>query len=43
MQPADVAESFADDIEPARRDLGFEPTATIETGLASFVRWYGLS
>jgi len=27
-------------IEPARRDLGFEPKATIETGLASFVQWY---
>jgi UDP-glucuronate 4-epimerase len=39
MQPGDVAESFAD-IEPARRDLGFEPKATIETGLASFVQWY---
>ena len=24
--------------KPARRDLGFEPKATIETGLASFVR-----
>jgi UDP-glucuronate 4-epimerase len=39
MQPGDVAESFAD-IEPARRDLGFEPKATIESGLANFVRWY---
>jgi UDP-glucuronate 4-epimerase len=39
MQPGDVAESFAD-IEPARRDLGFEPKVTIETGLASFVQWY---
>ena len=39
MQPGDVSESFAD-IEPARRDLGFEPTATIETGLANFVQWY---
>jgi UDP-glucuronate 4-epimerase len=39
MQPGDVAESFAD-IEPAQRDLGFEPKATIETGLASFVQWY---
>jgi UDP-glucuronate 4-epimerase len=39
MQPGDVVESFAD-IEPARRDLGFEPKATIETGLASFVQWY---
>ena len=39
MQPGDVAESFAD-IEPARRDLGFEPKTTIETGLASFGQWY---
>ncbi len=39
MQPGDVAESYAD-IETARRDLGFEPKATIETGLASFVQWY---
>jgi UDP-glucuronate 4-epimerase len=39
MQPGDVAESYAD-IGPARRDLGFEPKATIETGLASFVQWY---
>jgi UDP-glucuronate 4-epimerase len=39
MQPGDVEESFAD-IEPARRDLGFDPKATIESGLANFVRWY---
>ncbi len=39
MQPGDVEESYAD-IDPARRDLGFEPKATIETGLASFVQWY---
>jgi UDP-glucuronate 4-epimerase len=39
MQPGDVAESYAD-IEAARRDLGFEPKTTIETGLASFVQWY---
>lgn len=39
MQPGDVEESCAD-IEPARRDLGFEPKATIEAGLASFVQWY---
>jgi UDP-glucuronate 4-epimerase len=39
MQPGDVAESYAD-IDAARRDLGFEPTATLETGLASFVQWY---
>ena len=39
MQRGDVAESFAD-IESARRDLGFEPKVTIETGLARFVQWY---
>ena len=39
MQPGDVTESFAD-IDSARRDLGYEPTTTIETGLARFVDWY---
>ena len=39
MQPGDVEESYAD-IDSARRDLGFEPKAAIETGLASFVQWY---
>lgn len=39
MQPGDVPASYAD-IETARRDLGFEPKATIETGLAAFVEWY---
>jgi UDP-glucuronate 4-epimerase len=39
MQPGDVPASYAD-IETARRDLGFEPRATIETGLAAFVEWY---
>jgi UDP-glucuronate 4-epimerase len=39
MQPGDVTESYAD-IDAARRDLGFEPKATLETGLASFVQWY---
>jgi UDP-glucuronate 4-epimerase len=39
MQPGDVPASYAD-IETARRDLGFEPRVTIETGLAAFVEWY---
>jgi UDP-glucuronate 4-epimerase len=39
MQPGDVPASYAE-IETARRDLGFEPKATIETGLAAFVEWY---
>ena len=39
LQPGDVPESFAD-IEPSRRDLGFDPKTTIEVGLRRFVQWY---
>jgi UDP-glucuronate 4-epimerase len=39
LQPGDVPETSAD-IETSRRDLGFEPTTTIEVGLARFVEWY---
>jgi UDP-glucuronate 4-epimerase len=39
LQPGDVPESFAD-IEASRRDLGFDPKTTIETGIARFVEWY---
>jgi UDP-glucuronate 4-epimerase len=39
MQAGDVEASFAD-IDTARRDLGFEPKVTIETGLERFVEWY---
>jgi UDP-glucuronate 4-epimerase len=39
MQPGDVAATCAD-IGATRRDLGFEPTTTIEIGLAHFVNWY---
>ena len=39
MQPGDVAESFAD-IDSARRDLGFEPTISVEEGIARFVNWF---
>jgi UDP-glucuronate 4-epimerase len=39
LQPGDVPESFAD-IEASRRDLGFEPKTTIETGIPRFVEWY---
>ena len=39
MQLGDVPASYAD-IETARRDLGFEPQVTIETGLAAFIEWY---
>lgn len=39
MQPGDVKETYAD-IEPARRDLGFDPKTTIEEGLPRFVAWF---
>jgi UDP-glucuronate 4-epimerase len=39
MQPGDVVETFAD-ISESERDLGFQPTTTIEEGIASFISWY---
>jgi UDP-glucuronate 4-epimerase len=39
MQPGDV-EVTAAEIEDSRRDLGFQPTTTIEEGLPRFVAWY---
>ncbi|MBX3560568.1 MAG: GDP-mannose 4,6-dehydratase [Sphingomonas sp.] len=39
MQPGDVAETFAD-IDAIRRDLGFEPTTSIDEGVPAFVEWY---
>lgn len=39
MQPGDVKETYAD-IEPARRDLGFEPRISIDEGIPRFVAWY---
>lgn len=39
MQPGDVKETYAD-IEPARRDLGFEPKTSIDVGIPRFVEWY---
>lgn len=39
MQPGDVHKTFAD-IEAIRRDLGYEPTTSIETGVPKFVDWY---
>jgi UDP-glucuronate 4-epimerase len=39
MQPGDVAATYAD-IEPARRDFGFEPRTPISEGLPRFVAWY---
>jgi UDP-glucuronate 4-epimerase len=39
MQPGDVAETLAD-ISAIRRDMGFAPTTSIETGVPRFVAWY---
>lgn len=39
MQAGDVKETYAD-IEPARRDLGFEPKTSIDEGIPRFVEWY---
>lgn len=39
MQPGDVRQSSAD-IEAISRDLGFQPTTSIDVGVPNFVRWY---
>jgi UDP-glucuronate 4-epimerase len=39
MQPGDVKETFAD-IEPLRRDTGFEPKTSIDEGIPRFIEWY---
>lgn len=39
MQPGDVRETFAD-IEPLRRDFGYEPKTSIAEGVPRFVAWY---
>jgi UDP-glucuronate 4-epimerase len=39
MQPGDVKATYAD-IEPARRDLGFEPKVSIDEGIPRFVAWF---
>ena len=39
MQPGDVPATYAD-IDDLTRDVGFEPTTTIEVGVERFVRWY---
>jgi UDP-glucuronate 4-epimerase len=39
MQPGDVPATYAD-IEAIRRDLGYEPTTTIDEGVPNFVEWF---
>ena len=39
LQAGDVKETYAD-IEPLRRDFGYNPATTIDEGLPRFVEWY---
>ena len=39
MQPGDIKETYAD-IDPIHRDVGYEPTTSLEEGLPKFVKWY---
>lgn len=39
MQPGDVPITYAD-IEPLKRDFGFEPSTDLRTGLRKFAEWY---
>ena len=39
MQPGDVPATFAD-IDDLIRDVGFQPSTPIETGIERFVNWY---
>lgn len=39
MQPGDVRETYAD-VSTLKSDHGYQPSVSIEEGLAHFVRWY---
>jgi UDP-glucuronate 4-epimerase len=39
MQAGDVQHTYAD-IDASRRDLGYQPSTSIEVGVPAFVRWY---
>ena len=39
MQPGDVPATYAD-IDAIQRDLGFQPSTTIDQGVPRFVAWY---
>jgi UDP-glucuronate 4-epimerase len=39
MQPGDVQRTYAD-IGAIQRDLGYQPSTSIEVGVPAFVRWY---
>src|SRR6185437_9106826 len=39
MQPGDVEATYAD-VSDLERDIGFRPSTSIESGIASFAKWY---
>jgi len=39
LQPGDVADTFAD-VTALVRDIGYQPTTSVEVGVARFVEWY---
>ena len=39
MQAGDVEQTYAD-VDDLRRDIGFAPSTSLETGLSAFVRWF---
>lgn len=39
MQPGDVEKTYAD-IDAIQRDLGYQPTTSIEVGIPKFVEWF---
>ncbi|WP_261320654.1 SDR family NAD(P)-dependent oxidoreductase [Qipengyuania aquimaris] len=39
MQPGDVEKTYAD-IDAIQRDIGYQPTTSIEQGIPQFVEWY---
>jgi UDP-glucuronate 4-epimerase len=39
LQPGDVADTFAD-VTALVRDIGYQPTTSVEVGVGRFVEWY---
>jgi UDP-glucuronate 4-epimerase len=39
MQPGDVRATYAD-IDATQRDLGFQPSTSIDEGIPKFIAWY---
>jgi UDP-glucuronate 4-epimerase len=39
LQPGDVPDTYAD-VQDLVRDVGYQPSTSVEDGVASFVAWY---